>query len=293
MALRRPRATKPKKGFGKHLRNNQTEGSDFFMNRLVIAVLLMLATSLGLMAQKKVSKGEYEAYMTMAQAPDPDSRIKAAENLVTKYADSSFKGYAFYVMAVSYEQKGDNAKAMAYGDQAVQADPKLYKAMLMMAKSIAQRTREFDLDKDEKLARAEKYANDAIALAKDAPKPNPQIPDAQWDAAKKDDVADGHMALGLVAVARKKYDVAVTELKTSIDGAGTPEPAVVLTLARVYNVMGKYDDAMSTADTVMKMPDVPANFKSLAQAERARAFQNKQAAAAKPAEAKPAETKQP
>jgi tetratricopeptide (TPR) repeat protein len=261
------------------------------MNRFGIAILLALVTVMSLVAQKKMSKGEYDAYMAMAQATDVDGRIKAAENLVTKYADSSFKGYAFYVMAVSYEQKGDNAKAMAYGDQAIQADPKLYKAMLMMAKSIAQRTREFDLDKDEKLARADKYANDAIELAKVAQKPNPQIPDAQWDAMKKDDVADGHLALGLAAVARKKYDVAITELKTAVDGANSAEPAAVLTLARVYNLTGKFDEAMATADTLMKMPDVPANLKSLAQAERARAFQNKQGAAAKPADPKPAEPK--
>ncbi len=267
------------------------------MYRFLIAVVLTLASTVGLLAQKKVSKGEYEAYMAMAQAQDPDTRIKAAENLVAKYADSSFKGNALFVIAYSWEQKGDNAKAMAYSDQAIQADPKLYKALLFMAKSIAQHTREFDLDKEEKLTRAEKYASDGIDLAKSAVKPNPQIPDADWEGMKKDDVADGHLALGLIATARKKYDVAATELKTAVDTATTPEPAAMINLARVYNLAGKYDDAMAVASKVMEIPNVNPTVRSFAQAERARAAQNKMGGAkpaeTKPADPKPAEIKQP
>jgi hypothetical protein len=46
------------------------------------------------------------------------------------------------------------------------------------------------------------------------------------------------------------------------------------------------------ANKIIAMPDVPANIRSFAQAERARAAQGK-AGGAKPAEPKPAETKQP
>jgi len=53
----------------------------------------------------------------------------------------------------------------------VQADPKQYAALLMLARGIGQRTREFDLDREEKLTRAEKYAKDALDILKDAPKP--------------------------------------------------------------------------------------------------------------------------
>jgi tetratricopeptide (TPR) repeat protein len=262
------------------------------MNRFFIAAVLTLVTSLGLMAQKKVSKGEYDAYMAMAQATDPDSRIKAAEALLAKYSDSTFKANALYAIAFSYELKGDNAKAIAYAEQAIQADPKLYKALLFMAKSIAQKTGDLDLDKDQKLAQAEKYAKDAMQLAQAAPKPNPQITDAQWDAVKKDDVADGHLALALVARARKKYDVAETEMQTSFDTASQPDAATLVNLARIYTMDKKYDEAIATANKVMAMPDVPANIRSFAQAERARAAQGK-AAGAKPADPKPAEAKQP
>ena len=264
------------------------------MNRFLIAAVLTVVTSLGLMAQKKVSKGEYDAYVAMHQATDADSRIKAAEALLAKYSDSQFKAEAFYMIAISYEAKGDNAKAMAYADQSVTANPKYYSALLFMAKSTVAKTREFDLDKEEKLTRAEKYATDAIELAMAAPKPNPQVPDAQWDAIKKDNAAEGHMALGMAAVVRKKYDLAIKEFQTSIDLGSTPDAAVMVRMAQVENLAGKYDDATAMANKVIALPDISPAVRSFAQAERARAAQAKaKAADPKPAEAKPAETKQP
>ena len=55
-----------------------------------------------------------------------------------------------------------------YAERTLEADPKNFGAMLMLSSGIAQRTREFDLDKEEKLAKSEKYANSAIALIKSA-----------------------------------------------------------------------------------------------------------------------------
>jgi tetratricopeptide (TPR) repeat protein len=262
------------------------------MNRFLIAAVLTLVTSLGLMAQKKVSKGEYDAYVAMHQATDADSRIAAAEAFVAKYADSQFKAEAFYMIAISYETKGDNAKAMAYADQSVTANPKFYTALLFMAKSTVAKTREFDLDKEQKLSQAEKYAKDAIELAQAAPKPNPNVTDAQWDAAKKDFVAEGHTALGMAATVRKKYDIAVKEYQTSIELASVPDAATMVRLTQAYNLSGKYDEATALANKIIAMPDVNPTIRSFAQAERARAAQGK-AAAAKPADPKPAETKQP
>ena len=262
------------------------------MNRFLIAAVLTLVTSLGLMAQKKVSKGEYEGYVAMHQATDADSRIKAAEAFLAKYSDSQFKAEAFYMIAISYESKGDNAKAVAYAEQSVTANPKFYTALLFMAKSTVAKTREFDLDKEEKLTRAEKYATDAIELALVAPKPNPQVPDAQWEGIKKDYAAEGHLALGMAAAVRKKYDVAIKEYQKSIELGSTPDAAVMVRLAQAYNLDHKYDEATAMANKVIAMTDVNPTVKSFAQAERARAAQGK-AGPAKPADPKPAEAKQP
>ena len=85
--------------------------------------------------------------------------------------------------------------------------------MLLLARQYANHTTEFDLDKEEKLAKATKYANDAMGVIPNAAKPNPQLSDAQWEGFKKDYMSQAHEGLGMIADVRKKYDVAATEYR--------------------------------------------------------------------------------
>jgi tetratricopeptide (TPR) repeat protein len=259
---------------------------------LTISSLTLSMALLPLRADSKQptpkSKGELEVLQQMLGGQDPDSRIKAAETLLTKYADTDFKGLALYVEAASYQQKNDYEKMIVYAEQAVQADPKQYLAMLILAKGIAQRAREFDLDREEKLTKAEKYAKDAMEIAKDAPKPNPQITDDQWVQAKKEYMAQGHEALGYAARARKNYATAISELKEAIELS--PDAVSMVQLAVTYDQTGKPEEAIPLLERVMAMQDIPASIKQFAQAEKVRATQQK-TAGAKPAPPPPAEIK--
>lgn len=229
------------------------------------------------------SKEEVEALQAMFSAQDPESRIKAAENLITKFADSEFKSIALFFEAVSYEQKGDFEKLVIYGERTLEADPKNYSAMLLLARNIAQRTREHDLDREEKLAKAEKYAKGAMDILKDAPKPNPQLTDEQWASARKDFASQAHEALGLAAMARKKNDIAMAEFKVAVDTASQPDPATMVRLGAAYNLNGKHDEAIAVLDKVMAMADAHPQVKQFAQAEKVRATQAKAGGAPKPA----------
>lgn len=263
-------------------------------HRMLAGVMLAGAFALSHLAAQEVqrqpqvkSQKEAEAVMAIFQAPDADSRIQAAQDLLTRFADTEFKAIAMQMIAASYQQKNDFENMVVWAERTLEADPKSYHAMLMLASGLAQRTREFDLDREEKLARAEKYANQAMDILKTLPKPRPDVPDDQWEAAKKDFTAQAHEALGLAALARKKYDVAIAEFKLAIEGAANPDPATMVRLGAVYNMTGKHDEAIAVLDKVMNDPEVHPTIKQFAQAERARAYQMKQAAQ-KPAEAKPA-----
>lgn len=274
------------------------------MNRVILnGVFALLAGAAGIAAQQPPaaapaakpvakqpqpkSKGEVEAIQAMFQAQTPDARIAAAENLITKYADTEFKDLALFFAAMSAEQKGDAEKSIVYGEQAVAANPRNYNALYLLARVTAARTREHDLDREEKLGRVEKYVKDAEAALKDSAKPNPQLTDEQWEAAKKDILAGGHEPLGMAALARKKYDVAITEFKAAVDNAAQPDPATMVRLGAAYNMAGKYDDAIAILDKVIAIPDAHPQVKQFAQAEKVRATQAK--GGAKPA-APPAAT---
>lgn len=228
------------------------------------------------------SQAEADALMAIFNAQDVDARIKAAEELLAKYADTEFKTVALQIIAASYQQKNDIEKMMIYAERTLESDPNNYMAMLMLASVIAQRTREFDLDREEKLNRAEKYARSAEEILKTAPKPRPDITDEQWAGVKKDFSAQAHEALGLAAMVRKKYDVAIAEFKTAMETGTNPEATVMLRLGAVYSLTGKYDEAIAMFDKVMAITDVHPQVRQIAQAERVRAIQAK-AQGAKPA----------
>jgi lipopolysaccharide biosynthesis regulator YciM len=248
---------------------------------ILAGALALLASAAGLMAQKQPqpkSQKEVEALQAMFGAQDPDARIKAANEVLTKFADTEFKGIAMYLTAASYEQKNDFEKMAVWAEKTLEVDPKNYGAMIMLAGGIAKHSQEHDLDLEEKLTRSEKYAKSAIDTIGAAEKPNPQLTDDQWASAKKDMTAQAHETFGIIAMLRKKNDVAVSEFKQAVDGASSADPTTMIRLARAYTVSGKPDDAIALLDKVMGNAETPAQIKQYAQAERVRAVQAKGAA---------------
>lgn len=249
---------------------------------MIVRWMRVLALGAGLCgllsAQKQLqpkSQKELEAVQAMFNAQDPDSRIKAAEELITKFADTDFKAVALQLIAMSYQQKNDADKMVIYAERLLEADPKSYVAMNMIATALAQRTREFDLDKEEKLGRAEKLAKESIEAIKTADKPNPQLTDEQWEGAKKEFTAESHEALGLVAMARKKYDDAIAAYKASVEGSTQPNAATMVRLGAAYNAAGKPDEAIAILDKALATADLHPSIKSFATAEKEKAVKAK------------------
>src|SRR5881275_2727825 len=123
------------------------------MNRLLSRTGLLACLSVGvltLMAADKQpqpkSQKELDAVKAVFEAQTPDARITAAENLLLKFADTEFKPIALYLEAASYEQKNDFEKMVIFAERTIEADPKNYASMLMLAGGIAKRARENDLD---------------------------------------------------------------------------------------------------------------------------------------------------
>lgn len=248
--------------------------------RIALSFALVAGLAFGQAQPKPKSEKETKAIMAVFDAQDPDARIAAAEKLLTDFADTEFKAIALQVAAASAQQKNDFEKMVIYAERTLEADPKNYAAMLMLANGIAQKTREFDLDKEEKLGRSDKYAKSAIELVKVAPKPRPDLPDAEWESAKQSYLSQAHEALGLGAMVRKKYPEAATHFQAAL--AAAPEPATMVRLAAAYNLSNKPDDAIATLDKLNSTPDLHPAIKGAAAQERNNAVKLK-GGAAKPA----------
>jgi tetratricopeptide (TPR) repeat protein len=256
------------------------------MRRSALLATCMLATMLGsgalfaqAPAQKKgggpgpKSQAEAQAVNAVIQAQTPDDQIAAAEALVAKFADTAYKSFALEVEAEAYQRKNDNAKAIVYGEQSLVADPKNYDADNLLANVLAATTRDTDLDKEEKLTRAEKYAHDAVDALQAGKPPLFAKTDEQWARTKAGVVSLSWQALGVCALVRKKTDEAVTDFQKGIDA--NPDPVLMIRTGRALLTAKKYDDAVAWFQKAMDSNDAPANIKSIAQADRVRAIQAK------------------
>lgn len=257
------------------------------MNRLVsMGGALLACAALAFAQPKPKSQKEVDAIKEIQNAQTPDARIAAVDNLLTKFADTEFKAIALRAAADAAEQKHDYDKMIIYSERALEADPKDYPSMLMISMALAQRTREFDLDKEEKLGRAEKMANEGLELGKNAVKPAATISDEQWNKEQQSYQAEGHVALGMIAGVRKKPDVAVSEFLLAMKAiAPDQDQTVMVRLAIAYNQAGKPDEAIAIIDKINTLPNVFPSVKQVAAQERAKAMKAKGGTGAAPAAA--------
>jgi tetratricopeptide (TPR) repeat protein len=244
------------------------------MNTKFMMVGLLAAGSLA-MGQKVKSNKEAQAVQAVFTASTPDQKIAAVDNLLSKFSDTEYKAVTLEMAGEAYQQKGDSANAIVYGNRALEADPKNFQAMLLVAGQLAQITKEFDLDKDEKVKRATKLANDAIATVNATAKTNPKLTDEQWTNIKKDLIAQAHETLGVIASIDKHWNAAIGEFKLAVDNAANPEVTTMIRLAVAYNNDKKYDEAAAVADRALATPGIPDTFKKFAQDEKQRAAQGK------------------
>jgi tetratricopeptide (TPR) repeat protein len=227
------------------------------MKRTILAGVLVLTSGLtGLLAQTPAkgpaakSKAEMDAIMAMQNATDPDAAIKAAEDLMTKFADTDFKEYALTMEARAYHQKRDEVNAQVFGERVLQLNPKSYLMEQMVGEIIAQGIKDHDLDRDEKLAKATKLFKDSIEHVMTAAKPNPQIPDADWTAGQKFVVAESHNGLGMLATAQKGWDDAIKEYQLALDG-DPEQDAYATRLAASYLAAGKPAECLAICDKLL------------------------------------------
>jgi len=252
------------------------------MKRKILTAILALGAGIPcLLAQAPAaakgptvkSKAEGEALQAIQAAQgNPDATIAACETLITKFADSDFKGIVLYMEADAYERKNDFEHMVIFAERTLEAEPQNFQAMLMLAKYYSTHTRENDLDREEKLGKAEKYAHQVLDTMKTAAKPNPQLTDAQWEDAKKDISAEAYNAIGMGNLVRKKNDAAAASFKQAIDTTSRPEPAYTVRLASALQAGGKNDEAITWCDKVLADTTAHPQIKQVAQNIRAAAI---------------------
>ena len=217
---------------------------------LILAGFVCVGSLVAQMPQFK-SQEEVDAFIKVQSAMTAQERATAGADFIAKYPKSEAVGLASYMTMLSYQQMNDFDNMLLYGGMVLDANPApgmKVGALISLANAIPLRTREFDLDKEEKLGRAEDYAKEAMTLIPTIVKMDPNMSDDEWLATKMDFMSQCHEAIGSVSLKRENFPEAEASLRKALDMSPNPTPFTMYNLATALSKQGKKEEASEMAD---------------------------------------------
>ncbi len=216
------------------------------------------------------TKEEYDDYQKFWAAQDPAEKIKLAEAFLQKYPDSELKPFAYRKEMEAYQQQNNFDKMREFGEKILETDPDDAVSLILLASALPERTKETDLDRDQKLNMAEEYAKRALTAIDKLEKPQPQMTDEQWNLARNEARANAHAAMGLINLQRKQYPAAEESFRKATQLQPQPDPIVWWRLGLSLELEKKYDDALAALKKSADLGGVKIQGRDLAVEERDR-----------------------
>jgi tetratricopeptide (TPR) repeat protein len=196
---------------------------------------------------------EFDAYKAAAALTDPAAQEKAADDFAAKFPDSELRPVLYRSVMHAYQQANNADKMLAMAQKVLSYDPDDPEALLGVAQVIAERTRDSDVDKDQKTAEARKDAERALATI-DTDIPSSGYPPEQLAAFKNFLRSEAYSITGTLDFNNKQWTAAETDLKKSIDAfPQQPDPIAVFRLSVALDMQNKYPDAMKYADQAVDL----------------------------------------
>jgi tetratricopeptide (TPR) repeat protein len=221
------------------------------------------------------TQAEFDAYnAAVTNQKDPAAMEKAADDFATKFPDSELRALLFKATMRLYQNANNGDKMLEESQKLLKLDPDDPEALIASAEVIAERTRDTDLDKDQRFAQATKYAQHALeTIDTDVPIPA-NVPQAQIDAYKGLLRSSAYSVLGTIQYDQEKYADAQGYFQKSIDAyPSQPDPVVVLRLALALDKQGKYGDALKEANRAVDLTQEGTAAGTTARHERDRLVQ--------------------
>jgi tetratricopeptide (TPR) repeat protein len=228
---------------------------------------------------------EFDAYKAAATSTDAAALEKASDDFATKFPDSELR-ILLYKNAMRLYQNANNAeKTDAMGRKVLTLDADDPEALVIVAEVIAERTRDSDIDKDQRYSEAVTMAQKATQTVDTDVQVPAGTPQEKIDAYKALLRSNAYSILGTIAFKKEDYAAAAENLQKSIDAyPSSPDPVVVLRLALTLDKQQKYPEALKQATRAVELTQDNTAIGTPARHERDRLQQLTGGAAPAPAQ---------
>jgi tetratricopeptide (TPR) repeat protein len=202
------------------------------------------------------TQAEFDAYKAAAANTDPAALQKAADDFAAKFPDSELRVLLYRTAMHSYQTANKADQMMEMGRKVLKLDPDDPEALVGVAQVLAERTRESDLDKDQRLDEGTKMALHAVETADTDISVPPGTPQDKIDEYKGFLRSSAYYVLGTIQYTREKYSDAEGYFRKSIDALPSqPDPLAVLRLALSLDKQEKYPEALKFANQAVQMTE--------------------------------------
>jgi tetratricopeptide (TPR) repeat protein len=229
---------------------------------------------------------EYDAYKTAVALTDAGAAEKAADDFATKFPDSELRVMLYKSAMHIYQKAGNSDKIVEMGRKGLAIDGDDPELLVTVASELAEKTRDTDLDKDQRLDEAMKMAQKSLQTVDTDISIPPGTPQDQVDGYKGQLRSFAYSIIGTLEFKKDNFAAAETDLRKSIDAfPSQPDPVVVLRLAISLDRQNKYPEALKEANHAVELTQETTSAGKLARQERDRLNQlvGGNAAAPKPA----------
>jgi tetratricopeptide (TPR) repeat protein len=156
----------------------------------------------------------------------------------------------------AYQSANKAEQMMEMGRKVLKIDPDDPEALVGVSQVLAERTRDSDLDKDQRLDEGTKLAQHAIETTDTDVAVPPGTPQDKIDAYKGFLRSSAYYVLGTIQYTREKYADAEGYFRKSLDALpNQPDPIAVLRLALSLDKQEKYPEALKFANQAVQLTE--------------------------------------
>ncbi len=226
---------------------------------------------------------EYDAWKAASVLTDAAAAEKAADDFAAKFPDSEVRVLLYKNTMRLYQNANNAEKTEAVGRKVLGLDGDDPEALVAVAGVIAERTKDTDIDKDQRFAEAISMAQKATQTVDTDVSVPAGTPQEKIDAYKAYLRSTAYSFIGTIEYKKDNYPAAQENLQKSIDAdPGNPDPVAVLRLALTFDKEQKYPEALKWANRAVEMTQDNTAIGTPARRERDRLQQLTGAATAPP-----------
>ena len=197
---------------------------------------------------------EFDAWKAASASTDAAGLEKASDDFATKFPDSELRVLLYKNAMRLYQNANNSEKTEAMGRKVLSFDGDDPEALVIVSEVIAERTRDSDIDKDQRYGEAVTMAQKATQTVETDVQVPTGTPQDKIDAYKALLLSNAYSILGTIAFKKEDFAAAAENLQKSIDVfPSSPDPVVVLRLALTLDKQNKYPEALKLANRAVEL----------------------------------------